>query len=728
MGEVYRARDARLGRDVAIKTLPERLAGDPQALARFEREMKAVAALSHPNLLAIFDTGTEQGVSYAVTELLEGETLRARLGRGALAWREAAEIADALAEGLEAAHSKGITHRDLKPENIWLLPAGRVKILDFGLARMDLEASAAAGAGAETRTEAGMILGSAGYMAPEQIRGAGVGPPSDLFALGCVLYEMVSGRRAFPGRTAAEIVSAILRDPPADLPASGSQIPPDLNRVIARCLEKEPRQRFQSAHEVGLQLRAALAAPAAASAPRAIDSIAVLPFTNSSQDPDAEYLCEGIAENILNSLAQLGQIRVTPRSTAFRHRSRDLDPQAIGRDLNVRVVVAGRVMARGENLIVGAELIDVAAGSQIWGERYNRKLSDIFALEEEIARRISESLRVKLTGEDARPAAKRSTQNTEAYQLYLRSRHQWLKRTPASLKVAVDYLRQAIDKDPGYALAYSGLADCYSILAIYCIQPGRDAWTRAKAAAASALAMDEDLSEAHNSAGWVRAFFDYDWAAADREFRRAAELNPNNWVTPYWHAFVLGAQGRLTEAEERVNQALAMEPLSAAIRYGAAEFNLMARRYSEAVDHCLRGIEIDPAYFPLRLFLGMSYLYGGRYEEALAEFETAHEYGGRTNMTAGYLALAYAVSGRGEAARLLEELEAKRAAAEPVDSYLVAVGWAVLGQTERALASLEQALEDRAGILFLFAKMDQLTDSLRPHPRYQAVLRRMRLA
>jgi serine/threonine protein kinase len=442
MGEVYRARDSRLSRDVAIKTLPERLSQDPQALARFVREIKAVAALSHPNLLAIFDTGNESGTSFAVTELLEGESLRARLKRGPLPWAQAAEIGVALAEGLSAAHSKAITHRDLKPENIFLTAAGHVKILDFGLARMDAESSA--GADSETRTEAGMILGSAGYMSPEQIRGAVAGSASDIFSLGCVLYEMVSGRRAFPGTTSAEAISSILRDMPPELSSTGVHVPPDFNRLISRCLEKDPQRRWAAARDVAAQLRGLTSAPAAAEASKKIDSIAVLPFVNASRDPDAEYLCEGIAENILNGLAQLGQIRVTPRSMAFRYRGAEIDPQAIGRELNVRVVVSGRVVQRGDNLIVSAELVDVAAGSQLWGERYNRKLSDIFALEEEIARKISESLRMKISGENNTPAARRYTENTEAYQLYLRGRHHWTRRTPEHLQRALDYFQQAL--------------------------------------------------------------------------------------------------------------------------------------------------------------------------------------------------------------------------------------------------------------------------------------------
>lgn len=473
MGEVYRAQDSRLERDVAVKVLPEHLLKNPQALARFVRETKAVAALSHPNLLAIFDTGAENGISYAVTELLQGESLRASLMRGPMPWRKAVEIGAALAEGLAAAHSKGITHRDLKPENIFLTLDGRVKVLDFGLARVESPRTVD---GAETQTEAGTLLGTPGYMSPEQVRGASAGPASDIFSLGCVLYEMVSGRRAFPGQTAAETMSSILRDTPGELAASGAQVPPELDRLILCCLEKNSEARFQSAHDLAFHFKAILIAPGGApQSPRAIDSIAVLPFTNASNDPDTEYLCDGITESILNSLAQIAQLRVTPRSTAFRYRASDVDPQMVGRELNVRVVLTGRVIQRGDSLVVSAELMDVAAGSQLWGERYHRKLSDIFALEAEIASKISESLRMKLSGQEKSRLSKRFTEDPEAYQLYLRGRHQWTRRTPDHVKKGAEYFQKAIEKDPSYAIAYSGLADCYSILGVYSILPSKEA-------------------------------------------------------------------------------------------------------------------------------------------------------------------------------------------------------------------------------------------------------------
>ena len=726
MGEVYRARDSRLERDVAIKVLPEHLSRNPKALARFIRETKALAALSHPNLLAIFDVGTDNGISYAVTELLDGETLRVRLKRGAPPWRKAVEIGAALADGLAGAHSKRITHYDLKPENIFLTRDGRVKVLDFGLARVETDRT---GAEADTLTEAGVLMGTPGYMSPEQVRCTPAGPTSDIFSFGCVLYEMIAGRRAFHGQTATDVMSSILRDSPKDLAASGVEIPSELDRLIAHCLEKNAEERFQSARDLAFQFKAILNAPTVTTpSSRAIDSIAVLPFTNASSDPDTEYLCDGIAESIMNSLARIAQLRVTPRSTVFRYKGRDTDPQAAGRELNVRVVLTGRVMQRGETLVVGTELLDVQAGSQLWGERYNRKISDIFALEEEIARKISESLRMKLTGEEKSRLAKRPTENTEAYQLYLRGRHHWIKRTPDELKQAITYFQQAIERDPGYALAYAGLADCYSILAIYSMLPPREAFSRAKAAAVAAIAFDEGLAEGHTSLGFIRAFFDWDWSGAEKEFQRALELDPGYWVTPYWYGVVLTSSGRFEEAERQVRCAMELEPLSPVVMHGAAFNSVSARRYGETIQRCSRALENDPGYFLLREWLGLAYQMEGRYADAIRELQKAVELTSvSVSWVVGDLANAHAAAGNpAEASRILHEL-LDRAERETGDPFAIALVYAGLRDTENALTWLEKACDAR-GYISVKAKVDPRLDPLRAEPRFQNVLKRMNLS
>ncbi|MBM3765145.1 MAG: tetratricopeptide repeat protein [Acidobacteria bacterium] len=709
MGQVYRARDRRLDRDVAIKVLPPHLSENPQALARFVKETKALAALSHPNLLAIFDTGVENGTTYAVTELLEGQTIRQLISKGPVEWKKVVEIGAAVADGLEAAHSKGITHRDIKPENLFLTANGFVKVLDFGIAHV-----APAVSGDETLTASGLIVGTPGYLSPEQVRGESSTPASDIFSLGVVLYEMLCGRRAFTGATAAEAMSSILRDRPAEL----SNVPAELKRLVDACLEKDTFRRVQSARELAAQLRTAPAQTPG-------DSIAVLPFVNASNDPDSEYLSEGLTESILNSLAGIPQLRVIPRSTVFRYKGSDKDPQTLGRELNVRVVLTGRVSLRGEVLVIGTELLDVQEGSQLWGERFNRKLSDIFAIEEEIAAKISSRLRTKLSGVEKK---KRHTDDTEAYQLYLKGRHHWTRRTPDELMKAVTAFQQAIDKDPEYALAYSGLADCYSILASYSILPPKPAFARAKAAAAAAIAFDNELAEAHNSLAYIHGLSDFNWRAADKEFARSLELNANNLLAHYWWSIILSMTGRVDDGEAHIRRGIEMEPLSPLIGHAAAMSSLYAGRTEEALDRARSSIANNPGFFISHMWAGTACLLLGRFEVAITHLERACELSdGRTSWVVGALGHAHAVAGNSEAARqILSELTA-REKTETVDLTALAIIHEGLGETDGALAWLEKAVEARGLVPVLFPR-DPRFASLRAHPRGKAILRKLNLA
>src|SRR6266540_2972208 len=429
MGEVYRARDPRLGREVAIKVLPASLSQDVDRLRRFEQEARAAGALNHPNITAVYDIGSAEGSPYIVTELLEGETLRGRLGVGALSPRKATDYAVQLAKGLAAAHEKGIVHRDLKPENLFVTRDGRIKILDFGLAKLKQPEERAGKSDlltATAGTEPGVVMGTMGYMSPEQVRGRSADARSDIFSFGAILYEMLSGKRAFRGDSAADTMSAILKEDPPDLSVTNQNISPGLERIVRHCLEKNPEQRFHSAHDLAFDLetlsdipglaQAGRAAPAAGSRrarwtpiiggavaaalalaalilwprgrARSIDSIAVLPFVNASRDPNSEYLSDGITESIINSLSRLSQLRVAARSTVFRYKGRDEDPQKVGRELNVRAVVSGKVVQRSDTLVIQADLVDSANGSQLWGDHYDRKLSDILSVQEEIAKEI----------------------------------------------------------------------------------------------------------------------------------------------------------------------------------------------------------------------------------------------------------------------------------------------------------------------------------------------------
>jgi len=721
MGEVYRAHDPRLGRDVAIKVSKE------QFTQRFEREARAVAALNHSNICTLHDVGP----NYLVMEYIEGSPLKGPLPLD-LAIRYAAQICDAL----DAAHRKGITHRDLKPANILVTKAGSqssIKLLDFGLAKvgsavpLDEEVTGMAFTG--TRE----ILGTIYYMAPEQLEGKPADARSDIFSFGLVLYEMLTGKRAFEGASPATVIAAIVERP---APSISTMATPALDRLLQRCLAKDPDDRWQSARDLKAELAwmastsdsGKIAAGAATRSSQAIDSIAVLPFTNASNDPDTEYLCDGITESTMNSLAQVGKLRVTPRGTVFRYKGRDLDPQAAGLELGVRALLTGRVIQRGETLVVGTELLDVQAGSQLWGERYNRKISDIFALEEEIARKISESLRVKLTGDEKSRLAKRSTENTEAYQLYLRGRHHWVKRTPDQLKMAVTYFQQAIDKDPGYALAYAGLADCYTIFGAYSmILPPRDAYARAKAAAVAAIAFDENLAEGHTSLGFIHAFFDWNWAESERDYQRALKLNPGYWVTSYWYAMLLASLSRYDDAERQLLHGFEIEPLSPSLSFASALNSIHAHRYGEAIERCLKGLDYQD-YPLLRYWLGVAYVASGRHEDAIRELEKAAAMFSRISMSTGALAHAYAISGNreGASAILRELLETYER--EPVDLLQLTLIYLALGDTESALAWLEKACDAKGGLLPILIGADPRLDPLRSEPRFQNVLKRMNLA
>ena len=779
MGEVYRARHCRLEREVAIKVLPEPFAQDPDRLARFEREAKAVAALSHPNLVVIHDFGTEQGICFAVMELLEGETLRCLLARSRLRWRKAVKIGLGLAEGLAAAHAKGIIHRDLKPENLFLVTQGGVKILDFGLARMDSKgaaeaepashppspASAAsvwqpspppAEAGpshpAQTgpyvpagedpsgpgRTDVGVVMGTVGYMSPEQARGLAADARSDLFALGCVLYEMLIGQRAFLRATAAETLAAIINDdPPEFTDAIRKKIPPEVEGLIRRCLKKDPAQRVQSAHELALALRATWRrpSPAPSSSPRrpgtgaeearrqAIESLAVLPLANAGGDPNTEYLSEGITDGLIAKLSQLPGLRVMAHSTVFRYKSGDVDPQEVGRILNVRAVLTGRLRQRGDRLTITTELVDVADGSRIWGEQYDRNLLDVFAVQEAIAKGTADRLRLRLTADQEKRLRQRHTENTEAYQCYVKGRHYWNKRTPEDIKQGIQCFQRAIDQDPLYAAAYAGLADSYSTLGLLESFSPSETMPKARLAAVKALEMDDGLAEAHASLAVVRWSFDWDWPEAEREFQRAVELNPGYAMAHHWYGWFLATGGRFDAAKVEMKRAQELDPLALVTNTGVGVPFLFARQYDEAIDVFRGLLELEPGFYFTRLFLGIAYEQKAMYQEAIRELNRARQLADRP-LTLAALGHVCAVSGETvEARQILDELH-ERSKKGYVSPYAVALIYAGLNEHDRALAWLQKACDNRA-LWLIQLRVDPRLDGLRWDRRFADLLRRM---
>ncbi len=768
MGEVYRARDPRLGREVAIKVLPASFSADADRLRRFELEARAAGVLNHPNVTAIYDIGQHDGAPYVVQELLEGDTLRSVLAGGRLSARKAIDYSLQIVHGLAAAHEKGIVHRDLKPENIFVTNDGRVKILDFGLAKLSHTEERGQATNVPTAaagTEPGVVLGTLGYMSPEQVRGKPADARSDIFSFGAILYEMLSGKRAFHGDSAADTMSAILKEDAPDLSVTNQNISPGLERIVRHCLEKNPEQRFHSAHDVAFGLetlsgvtglaqtdrgspagrpsraRRALLAAAAVAAVLAlaaailwsrsrggpIDSIAVLPFVNASQDPNAEYLSDGITESIINSLSRLSQLRVAARSTVFRFKGREQDPQKTGRELNVRAVVSGKVTQRGDTLFIQADLVDVADGSQIWGDRYDRKLSDILRVQEEIAKEISEKLRLRLTGEDREQLEKRYTANTEAYQLYLKGRYAWEKRTESGIGQSVELFQQSIEKDPAYALAYAGLADSYAVMSSYSLMSPAESFPRARAAALKALEIDDRLAQAHATLAMTLANYDHDWSAAESEHKRSIELDPRYAIARLWYALTLGSLGRSEEALAQIRRARELDPFSAIARAISVRLLIYARQYDRAIEEGRKGVEEDPSFGVAHAFLANAYAAKGMTGEAIAEYQAAASLFGKIPLGLVALGRAQALAGRrSEALQTIEELKALATRRYVVPSF-VAIILTVLGDEDQAFDWWTKACENR-DFDAVQLKVDPLIDSLRADPRFPDLLRKAGLA
>jgi serine/threonine protein kinase/tetratricopeptide (TPR) repeat protein len=706
MGEVYRARDSRLERDVAIKVLPDRLAQDHDALARFRRESKAVAALSHPNIRAIYDIGTDGGRTFAVMELLEGETLAGRLQSSVVEWQKAVQIALAIADGLAAAHGKGIIHRDIKPQNIFLTADGAVKILDFGLARLEIKDSKEGEGLTATltlETRPGAIMGTIQYMSPEQVRGQPADARSDIFAFGCVLYEMLTGHRAFSRKTSAETIAAILNDDPPALAESGIIVPGELHRVATHCLEKDAAQRFQSARDLAFALRGVgrgvyADEPAKQKTPdkgRTEASVAVLPFADMSPQHDQEYFCDGMAEELINALSKVEGLHVASRTSASAFKGKSQDIRQIGEQLNVRAVLEGSVRKAGDRLRINAQLISVADGYHLWSETFDRQMEDVFAVQDEIAQSITRALRVVLSEKEKRAIAKVPTDNVQAYEYYLRGRQFFHQFRREGLERARKLFMRAYELDPRYATAYAGVADCCSLLYLW--------WGAAEAhlkeadeASRKALELDPDLAEAHVARG-TAVSLNKRYDEAREEFETAIRQNPELFEAYYFYARACFVQGKLDRAAELYEQASRVNPedYQAPILLGTVYDGLGRKPDAEAASR--RGLHAAEKHLELFPEDGRA-LYLG----------------------------AIALVGLGERKRGLEWAERALAAdpEEPSVLYNVACTYALLGKTDKALDCLDEAIT--FGLLQKeWFENDSDLDSLRSHPRFQALLERL---
>jgi serine/threonine protein kinase/tetratricopeptide (TPR) repeat protein len=772
MGEVYRARDSRLDRDVAIKVLPEHLAGDPVALSRFEREAKAVAAISHPSILAIHDFGTEGGVTFAVTELLDGETLRGRLAGAALPWQEAVELAVAVADGLAAAHSRGIVHRDLKPENLFLTSDGRIKILDFGLARREKTVSPPEQATAPTVTQQtmpGTVMGTVGYMSPEQVTGHAGDARSDIFSFGCVLYEMTTGVRTFSGRTGAETLSSILRDDPPDPRQSGRELPADVVRVILHCLKKEPDQRFQSARDLSFNLKAILAGAITApslprvttgsralrstavagavvavllaaglgiwslrrdsggAAARAIGSLAVLPFANSSNDPEADYLSDGLTENLIDQMTRVRSLRVMARGTVFRFREA-ASPLETGRRLGVRAVLTGFVWRRGNGVSISAELIDTETGARLWGEKYDRPLADLLRVQDAIALAVADGLRLRLPEEEKRALSLHGTENSLAYELMLKARHFFQKTTEESNLEAKRLYEEAAKADPKFVEARLGISNTYSSMAINGWGRPLEVWPREAEEVAKVLALEPGNVLARAAVAHHRFYFDWDWSFCESEYRELgtdARVLRSEMFRPiglyYW------ASGRSEESVALMERALRIDSGSLDSRLMRASFLGHAGKIGEAIAEYRSIAETDPSNSdPLYGMAGVLRRHGD-VREAIGALQRAYSLSGEED---GAKALAGAKTGKDldqvELAVARSRLADLQALAH--DRYVSPLDLARLhaqvGKREEAFASLAAAFAERSsGLVFL--KSDQAWDGIRDDPRFRVLVRRV---
>ena len=797
MGEVYLAQDTELARTVAIKILPETLASDPQRLQRFIQEARAASALNHPNILTVYEIGQTRSIHFIASEHIEGETLRLHLP-SAKSLNEVLDICVQVATALAAAHRAGIVHRDIKPDNIMVRHDGIAKVLDFGLAKLTARESTTFDSQAPTRfkTDPGTVVGTVTYMSPEQARGKPVDARTDVFSLGVVIYEMVTGCLPFAGQTSSEVLAAILSDKePQPLARYSREVPAELERIVSKALRKNMNERYQtikdmlldlqtlkqeleferklersvppksksgantepqtraetvveaahptitasgSASTIQLNRRTVLVAVASLliislgvgayfyftrARAGALTSIAVLPFVNDSNNPDAEYLSDGISESLINSLSQLRGLKVIARSSSFNYKGKEIQPQEVARVLGVEAILTGRVTQRGDNLLISVELMDARDKTQVWGEQYNRKATDLLAVQSDIAREIASTLRLKLTNAEQQQLAKRETVNPQAYELLLKARFYNVKGGTDNQKKAIEFYQQAIAVDPKYAIAYAELSGSYWGLVLDSILDPKEGMPKAEETAQTALTLDESLAEAHLALAGIKRTV-WDWAAAEREYQRAVQLNPNLAGAHHWYATFLSLMGRHDQAIAEIRRARELDPLSLSVNLGVGVRLSFARQYDQAIEALKKTLELDQNYAPAHIHLGYNYALKGMYQEAIAEYQKFIKLSGDDTSVQVSLGMAYASAGEREKAQaILKRLQTTKEYVSPGE---LAALYAALGEREQAFASLEKAYAVRDPQL-QYLGVDRSFDPLRSDPRFADLVRRVGL-
>ncbi|MGB2698544.1 MAG: protein kinase [Candidatus Zixiibacteriota bacterium] len=730
MGVVYKAEDIKLKRTVALKFLPPQAVGNQEQRVQLFNEARAAAALDHPNICTIHEIMEAEGQAFIAMGYIQGQSLKTRIASGSLKLDQTVYIAIQIAEGLKEAHEKGIIHRDIKSANIMVTDKGQVKIMDFGLAKLAKDIHL---------TSIDRTVGTAAYMSPEQCRGDEVDHRTDIWSLGIVLYEMLTGQFPFKGEYEQAVIYSILNEEPGSITSLRPDIPTEMERIVKKTLEKNADSRYQMTSEVITDLKKLRKkfesdiSKEKELSEKPQPSIAVLPFTNLSGDKEQEFFCDGMAEEIINALAHVEGLRVVARTSAFSFRGQETDIREIGRKLSVENLLEGSVRKAGNRVRITAQLINVEDGYHLWSEKYDRDIGDlccpedIFGIQDEISLAIVDNLKVKLLGDEKKALLKRSTENLEAYNLYLKGRYHWNKRTPEGLNKAIEHFKQAIEMEPLYALAYAGLADCYSMLEQALILRPQEAYPKAKAAAEKALKIDNNLGEAHASLGLVKWHYEWDWEGVEREFKRAIELNPNYASAHQWYGVFLVCNRRYPQGITEMTKAQELDPLSPIINVAAGWLFLLARQYDQAIEQSRKALDIDPNFGFAYYSISWAYEQKGMHKEAIEEYlKGAASFGLLNADQLKSLRKAYSISGYQGFWQKHLDISKQKSKRSYVPAYEIASIYARLGNGNQALEWLQKAFEERDSDMGSLL-VDPFFDSLRTDTRFKNLLKKMGL-